>query len=302
MKKLISIFLTFVMLFTLSVPVLAAEFSSSNRAHSALNSPEFLAAYEGLQVVNEIVEEVPNNNICYIYHDLSDGNSISYMIQDNKVVYKAYVITAEKSMTEYNYSENGDCAISTTVYGSSESQVFSAVAVPLTYAGQIKYRTPLDHLGTISTYYMDCSYSKTSDPFAQYNVAKTAQNKAEYVSFIAGLIGLPLGFANPLAGAIMGAFGIGASIVGFTIPDYYLHAKKTTMRWTIQDSQAVERRFSTTACQYVITDEEQLNKTYKDTYYFEYSDFINKNRTMANYFKGLIYNGLNLEPVEWTIA
>ena len=42
----------------------------------------------------------------------------------------------------------------------------------LTYAGQIKYSTPKDHLGTISTFYMDCSYRKEVDPVAQYNVAK----------------------------------------------------------------------------------------------------------------------------------
>jgi len=90
MKRVIALFLSAILLVSLSVPAFAAEPQQSNRIHAALDTPEFKSAYKDLQVVNEIIEEVPNSNICYIYHDLSDGNSISYMLKNNKVVYKAY--------------------------------------------------------------------------------------------------------------------------------------------------------------------------------------------------------------------
>ena len=106
MKRVIALFLSAILLVSLSVPAFAAEPQQSNRIHAALDTPEFKSAYKDLQVVNEIIEEVPNSNICYIYHDLSDGNSISYMLKNNKVVYKAYVVTKEHKVTEYNYSED----------------------------------------------------------------------------------------------------------------------------------------------------------------------------------------------------
>lgn len=113
MKRVIALFLSAILLVSLSVPAFAAEPQQSNRIHAALDTPEFKSAYKDLQVVNEIIEEVPNSNICYIYHDLSDGNSISYMLKNNKVVYKAYVVTKEHKVTEYNYSEDGTCVAST---------------------------------------------------------------------------------------------------------------------------------------------------------------------------------------------
>lgn len=115
MKRVIALFLSAILLVSLSVPAFAAEPQQSNRIHAALDTPEFKSAYKDLQVVNEIIEEVPNSNICYIYHDLSDGNSISYMLKNNKVVYKAYVVTKEHKVTEYNYSEDGTCVASTNV-------------------------------------------------------------------------------------------------------------------------------------------------------------------------------------------
>ena len=152
MKRVIALFLSAILLVSLSVPAFAAEPQQSNRIHAALDTPEFKSAYKDLQVVNEIIEEVPNSNICYIYHDLSDGNSISYMLKNNKVVYKAYVVTKEHKVTEYNYSEDGTCVASTNVYRSPETQYNLASNTSLTYAGQIKYSTPKDHLGTISTF------------------------------------------------------------------------------------------------------------------------------------------------------
>jgi len=205
-------------------------------------------------------------------------------------------------VTEYNYSEDGTCVASTNVYRSPETQYNLASNTSLTYAGQIKYSTPKDHLGTISTFYMDCSYRKEVDPVAQYNVAKQSQNKAAYASFLASLISLPLGFAHPLAGAIMALFGLGASAVGFAIPDYMLHAKKTTMHWKIKDTRAADRTYFTTDCEYIITDEEQLNEKYSDVHYYTYTDFVNKNKSMASHFQQLIYRGLYLEPVQWTIG
>lgn len=302
MKRVIALFLSAILLVSLSVPAFAAEPQQSNRIHAALDTPEFKSAYKDLQVVNEIIEEVPNSNICYIYHDLSDGNSISYMLKNNKVVYKAYVVTKEHKVTEYNYSKDGTCVASTNVYRSPETQYNLASNTSLTYAGQIKYSTPKDHLGTISTFYMDCSYRKEVDPVAQYNVAKQSQNKAAYASFLASLISLPLGFAHPLAGAIMALFGLGASAVGFAIPDYMLHAKKTTMHWKIKDTRAADRTYFTTDCEYIITDEEQLNEKYSDVHYYTYTDFVNKNKSMASHFQQLIYRGLYLEPVQWTIG
>ena len=73
MKRVIALFLSAILLVTLSVPAFAAEPQQSNRIHAALDTPEFKSAYKDLQVVNEIIEEVPNSNICYIYHDLSDA-------------------------------------------------------------------------------------------------------------------------------------------------------------------------------------------------------------------------------------
>ena len=213
-----------------------------------------------------------------------------------------YVVTKEHKVTEYNYSEDGTCVASTNVYRSPETQYNLASNTSLTYAGQIKYSTPKDHLGTISTFYMDCSYRKEVDPVAQYNVAKQSQNKAAYASFLASLISLPLGFAHPLAGAIMALFGLGASAVGFAIPDYMLHAKKTTMHWKIKDTRAADRTYFTTDCEYIITDEEQLNEKYSDVHYYTYTDFVNKNKSMASHFQQLIYRGLYLEPVQWTIG
>lgn len=53
----------------------------------------------------------------------------------------------------------------------------------------------------------------------------------------------------------------------------------------------------------VITDEEQLNEKYSDVqHYYTYTDFVNKNKSMASHFQQLIYRGLYLEPVQWTIG
>lgn len=302
MKKMMSIFLSIVMIFTLTTQAFAVE-TTSNRVRAALNAPEFLSDYEGVQVVNEVVEEVPGSDVCYIYHDLSNGNSISYMLQGGKVVYKAYVVTAENKVIEYSYSDNGNCTISTESY-SHLNQSLHASNASFTYAGQIKYRTPMEHLGTIYTYYMDCSYKKTIDYTAQYNVAKEAQNKAAYASFLAGLIGLPIGFASTLAGAILGAFGLGAGIVAFAIPDYMLDATKETVSWNIKDTKDSLRKYTFSGSKYTITDasdEKHLHQVYEDYTYFSYSDFVNENKTMADYCQTLLYNGLSLEPVEWII-
>lgn len=66
MKRVIALFLSAILLVSLSVPAFAAEPQQSNRIHAALDTPEFKSAYKDLQVVNEIIEEVPNSNICYI--------------------------------------------------------------------------------------------------------------------------------------------------------------------------------------------------------------------------------------------
>lgn len=83
---------------------------------------------------------------------------------------------------------------------------------------------------------------------------------------------------------------------------YMLHAKKTTMHWKIKDTRAADRTYFTTDCEYIITDEEQLNEKYSDVNYYTYTDFVNKNKSMASHFQQLIYRGLYLEPVQWTIG
>ena len=56
MKRVIALFLSAILLVSLSVPALAAEPQQSNRIHAALDTPEFKSAYKDLQVVNEIIE------------------------------------------------------------------------------------------------------------------------------------------------------------------------------------------------------------------------------------------------------
>ena len=60
--------------------------------------------------------------------------------------------------------------------------------------------------------------------------------------------------------------------------------------------------YFTTDCEHIITDEEQLNEKYSDVHYYTYTDFVNKNKSMASHFQQLIYRGLYLEPVQWTIG
>lgn len=301
MKKLISLFVTAAMMLSVSAPALAADIDSNNQVLSLLRAPLFAADYEGAQVVNEIVEKVPNSNVCYVYHDLSSGDSIAYMIQDNEVVYKAYVDAEEHKLIEYTYSNMEVDTVTTEVVRPSEPAVAVAAAASFTEAGQIKYRTPLDHLGTITTKYLNCSYRSEFDPTSAYNVAREAANKAAYASFLATLIGLPLGVASTLAGVIMGLFGLGASIAGFVIPEHILYATKTTMYWKLEDSVSSVDRFTYSADKFVITDEEQLDEVYQDIHYYEYADFVDENEDMAAYFKQLIYRSINLEAVEWIL-
>lgn len=113
------------------------------------------------------------------------------------------------------------------------------------------------------------------------------------------VIGIPVGIASTLAGVIMGIFGLGASVVGFVIPDHILYATKTTMYWKLEDSVSAVDRYTYSASKYIITDEEQLDEVYQDMYYFESEDFEDENPSMASYFKQLIYRSLNLEAVDW---
>lgn len=297
MKKLIALALIAAMILTLSVPAMAADIG--NHKLSLQSIPLFASDYEGVQVVNEVIEKVPNSNITYVYHDLSSGNSIAYMLQDNEVVYKAYVNATEHKLIEYNISNSSIESVTTEVVRPAESNIVPAASVTFTDAGQIKYRTPLDHLGTIYTKYLNCSYRREYDPTSAYNVAREAANKAAYASFLATLIGLPVGVASTLAGVIMGLFGLGASVVGFVIPEHILYATKTTMYWKLEDSVSAVDRYTYSASKYVITDEEQLDEVYQDIYYFEYSDFVAENEEMASYFKQLIYRSLSLEAVDW---
>ena len=57
----------------------------------------------------------------------------------------------------------------------------------------------------------------------------------------------------------MALFGLGASAVGFAIPDYMLHAKKTTMHWKIKDTRAADRTYFTTDCEYNYKKTSKLN-------------------------------------------
>ena len=74
------------------------------------------------------------------------------------------------------------------------------------------------------------------------------------------------------------------------------------MHWKIKDTRAADRTSFTTDCEHIITDEEQLNEKYSDVHYYTYTDFVNKNKSMASHFQQLIYRGLYLEPVQWTIG
>ena len=69
-----------------------------------------------------------------------------------------------------------------------------------------------------------------------------------------------------------------------------------------KDTRAADRTYFTTDWEYIITDEEQLNEKYSDVHYYTYTDFVNKNKSMASHFQQLIYRGLYLEPVQWTIG
>lgn len=301
MKKLISIILSISMILTMSVPAFAASQDTKIQV-SLVDGPLFAADYVGVQVVGEIIEEVPNSNVSYVYHDLSNGDSISYMIQDNEVVYKAYVNAQEHVLTEYTYSDSKIMSTTTEVVRVAKPEVAATAAVTFIDAGQIKFRTPIQHLGTILTKYLNCSYRSEFDPTSAYNVAREAANKAAYASFLATLIGIPVGIASTLAGVIMGLFGLGAGVVGFIIPEHILYATKTTMYWKLEDSVTpLTDRFTFSASKYVITDEEQLDEVYQDIHYYEYTDFVAENEQMAAYCKQLIYPNYSLEAVEWIL-
>ena len=40
------------------------------------------------------------------------------------------------------------------------------------------------------------------------------------------------------------------------------------MHWKIKDTRAADRTYFTTDCEYIITDEEQLNEKYSDVHYY----------------------------------
>lgn len=303
MKKIMGLVLTIVMISNVSMPALATESSSRAQYKELLKEEEFSAHYVGTSVVNEVIEEVPNSDICFIYQDLENGNSIAYMIQAGEVVYKAYAEPANHRLTEYRFVNAVLQSTSAQVYTQNGGMTSSSRAsATFAYAGQIKYRTPADHMGTIVTKYLDCNYREEYKGKSTYNVAKDAQNKAAYAGYLVALMGIPIGLASTVAGLVMGIFGIGTSMVGFSIPDHTLYANENIMYWTIKDSEIATNTFSYQASKYIITDEEQLHEVYEDPHYYLYSDFINENEEMAEYFKQQVYSNYNIEPVDWIHA
>ena len=279
-KKLVSMMLAVVMLFTLTAPALAAD----NRKTNAIVDSGETTFYD------------ENGTLVTLqYKDFENGDCIFYLIEDGKVTVSSYVEKETNQIIRTEYQNSIPQTTIQVVEPIQAKMISMPTAAGYIYDGRVGYNHYAK--GTLMTVnYIDFSHKMTVT-VDEFNLLGKYKDIAQLASFIAALCGLPGVVSSLLAKEVVAAV---ATISGqmLSVPDYMVNAVKTTVSW---EGKTGSKTRKVEGSGYVCTGEGMENVVYGEPDYYPASSYDDHDENLANRFYPMLYSGYDrFDVVSWS--
>ncbi|WP_312281527.1 hypothetical protein [Oscillibacter sp.] len=258
-KKFMSLALAVVMCMSLCVPAFAAEYRSSlTYSNASVQADEVNVGND----INLVIEDYPN------------GDAKISQIVKGVTTCVSYVHRAEHYIEDISY-EQGNPISSIKYFFEEGDSARASLRASYTTAGTITYQ----YYDTIPvTRYLTCAYQKTSES-NMYNLTGKYKNIASLVGLITGVLSIPGLIAGEVAAKVVLWLGIGDSIGGFFIPDYWVTCNDICVNWKLTDGGGYSTNMS--GHKYVLTDDKHNGDSEYSGDYYETNSYSRHDTAFA---------------------
>ena len=259
-------------------------------------------------VNNEQVEVIQDNEVSEIQfedgsivkaEELLDGTAKFTEMKDGKVIAEAVLDRERNVIIDTTYQGNSKETEYIDIQGQKAVGSLSSARAAGSYqrCGAITYNFYGGNDHVTGTRKLDVYNMRSYVAGTKYNVTGSFKSKASFISYIAGILAVPVGVANPLAGSILNKLSIVVGTAGFVVPNHWVKCDKTTMTWkgVLSDARDVYGTF--TGTQYAVTGE--TNKTYVTGDFWSQVSYASRSKSFATHLYNKVMGQDIVEIVKW---
>ncbi|WP_298023431.1 hypothetical protein [uncultured Dysosmobacter sp.] len=301
-KRIISLAMSIVMCISLlCIPSYAVEMVEDQ----AIQEAENILEKEGFFLLSEAeYKKETSHSISgdiVITRDYVDKKSELFLIKDGTVATYVYADLENRILTRTDYI-GGSVQVNTQEIRESVDQNERMTRGIRDYEslGRVRYRYA--NGSQYSLCGANVALASTVSNSGQYDLAGQYDDEVALAYAIVGFIGIPLGFAYPVAAAIITGVATLTGYVYSIKEPYYISAKTTTNNWKVTDTSSSSNYDVIEGVKYVITEQGRVGETYYDGDFWEKTAFTGRNESFANYIYPLLFNYVIFEIYDWSIT
>lgn len=275
-KKLVSMMLAVVMLFTLTAPALAAD----NR--ETVDS-------------GEVVFNMPDGSAVTLrYKDFENGDCEFYMFEDGILTASSYIERATNKITRIDYEPTGTKKTVQFVEPVQEKAFPVPAAAGYIDDGRIGYNHYVQ--GTLMTVnYIDVSH-KVSTKTSSFDANGKYKDILTMVNVIVGALLIPGALAASTAKTILEIYDLASENI--EVPTCKVESLKTTVTWK---GEVGEKTAYVEGARHVCTVAGKENLTDEEGSYYPVTSYKDHNKNLANQLYPLLFRGYDrFEVVSWS--
>ena len=291
MKKLLrsitSIFLSIIMLTTLTVTVYA-----SNNSDTTLPSGEIYQLSNNSYVLQDL-----SSNTSVKAYNIENGISVFEQYNGNQLQSK-YLVRPENGTiqaTYYDYDSDSDIAEELINIPNAKRSDLSLADTTSQRLGRIRFQYSSGEGSGICGAYVDFKQNTGSK---KYDINGTYRDLAGLASFIASVLALPAAPALGVAKSVFSAFSFALGAVSVTIPSCPLDATYEQNEYLLTDIDLPSHTNNFYGTKYTITEAgKHINDVYTDGTYYPTTSWNDQNFGMTIY--NYLFNYSNWRIYAW---
>ena len=192
--------------------------------------PAWASEQEEILETNRMILLNENNQKLEIYsEDYINGDAKVCLIQNNNVIYEAYLDRSKNQVTNKDFQANEMNTIYYTPATTLETKA-GGISTGFIKQGRITYNYYIQGM-VAGQKYLDVAYNKITNPYATYNLAGKYKNTVDVIMFFVGTYGLITKSATAIVASVMEILDLTMGATDFVIPAFDVDATKITMEW-----------------------------------------------------------------------
>ena len=197
---------------------------------------------EKISVHEWVMQETRTEKIILKTEDYPNGDACTYLIKNGEIIYVSYLdrdanriidndyVAKEISVQNVvdninNYTLDDMSSMFTAQQATDDDYYYVSV-------GTIPYTITRTTQGETYSRHPELEVERSIDSgTTQRDLYGKYKNVANFVSFAASLLAIPVGVASPIVSKILSDLGLTLTAINFAVPTYYVRSAYTTITW-----------------------------------------------------------------------